>query len=118
MQHFSLNELHTLIEQEDLLLECAINIRVNVSMEHPHRYVKDDTGNVKLVLDKGWLVSLGLQLPSSEEEDSRPFSDGEPLMVCDLRYLGEYFGPVQLEDAIRALGVDPDAKIWKQRLAS
>ncbi len=34
-------------------------------------------------------------------------------MLADLRYASEPGGPVDLADAMRALGIDPDAKIWK-----
>ncbi|MBV9709583.1 MAG: hypothetical protein JO011_01565 [Ktedonobacteraceae bacterium] len=115
MEHYSLNELTSHIEHKDLQLECTITLRVDVSMEHPHHYVKDDAGNIQLTLDPGWLVSLALSPTSS---DTQPFSDGEPLMVCDLRYLGEYPGPVHIVDALRALGIDHNARLWKPRPAS
>lgn len=115
MEFYSLNELNTYVELEDLHVACTVTIQVEVSMEQSHHYTKDDAGNAKLVQDKGLLVSLTLRLPPS---DSRLFSDGESLMVCDLRYLSESCGPIQLEEAIRALCIDPSAKIWRLRPAS
>lgn len=114
MKRFSLKDLSKDLEEKDLLLEGTITIRVDVSMERPHVYTKDDKGKPKLTLGKGWLVSLGLS-PSSP--DTGPFSDGESLMVCDMRYLSEEEGPIELIDVIRALGIDPDAKIWNVQSA-
>jgi hypothetical protein len=34
-------------------------------------------------------------------------------MLADLHYANEPTDPVNLADAMRALDIDPDAKIWK-----
>lgn len=112
MENYNLKELDTELEGEDLLLECTATIRVDISIERLHSYVKDETGNLKLRPGDGWLVSLALPASDWADSDREPFSDGESQMVCDLRYL-EGGHSVRLKDALRALGIDEDLKIWR-----
>ena len=117
MEYYNLNELGTQLEEGDLILECTTTIRVDISIERMHTYIKNETGGTKLVLGKGWLVSLGLPTGDALASDTRPFLDGESQMVCDLKYLGEEGNAVRLEDAMRALGIDADVKIWRVKQA-
>ena len=111
MERLSWNELSKGIEEKDLLIEGRLTLTVEVSIERLHRYVKDQQGKKQFRLGKGWLVSLVFSLPDSEE--GQPFSDGETFMLADLRYANRPGGPVHLAEAMRALGIDPDATIWK-----
>jgi hypothetical protein len=117
MGHLSWNELNKNIEQQDLLIEGRFTLTVDVSIERLHldqkeQAEKEQTGDEGIILGKGWLASLVLSPPGSEE---MPFPDGESFMQADLRYASEPLGSVDLADAMRALGVDPDAKIWKMQ---
>jgi hypothetical protein len=69
------------------------------------------SSHLKLRLGEGWLVSLALPASDSPATNLEPFSDGEPQMVCDLKYLGEEGYSVRLKDAMRASGIDKDLKI-------
>jgi hypothetical protein len=117
MEHYSLNDLGAQLTEGDLLLECTMTIRVNVSIERPHSDGQDETAHLTPKQEKGWLVSLGL--PSSETltSDTSPFLDGEPQMICDLKYLDKDDVTVRLEDAIKALGIDVNARIWQVKPA-
>jgi len=106
MERLSWNELNKDIEQQDLLVEGTLTLRAEVSIGRLHQYRKEK----RLTQGRGWLVSLVLSPPGSGEQ---PFSDGESFMLADLRYASEPLGSVDLADAIRVLGVDPDANIWK-----
>ncbi|HLZ62613.1 MAG TPA: hypothetical protein VKR06_37180 [Ktedonosporobacter sp.] len=112
---YSLNEFGEQLKEEDLdaLLECTAQVQVDISIERLHHYVNDDkTGRPTLVLGQGWLVSLGIPSSATLTPNTPPFTDGEPQMICDLRYAGEAVGAVTFEDAIRALGISAEAKIW------
>jgi hypothetical protein len=117
VEYYNLNELDVQFEEGDLLLECTATIHVDISIERLHSYIKDEMGNPQLRLGKGWLVSFGLPTSVSLVSDPQSFSDGEPQMVCDLKYLGEEGNAVDLKDALRALGIGADVKIWKVRPA-
>jgi hypothetical protein len=117
MEFYSLNELGDHVKNDDLLLEGTITVKVDVSLERLHQRTKDETGAVKLTLGEGYLVSLGLPSCRSSEHDVSLFSDGEPQMICDLKYLGEESSSVAFEDAVKALGIDPHAKIWNVKKA-
>jgi hypothetical protein len=114
-QHLSWNELGQQVEQQDWLIEGTLTLKVDVSIERLHRYTKDKQGKKKLTLGNGWLVSLVFSLPASQEK--QPFPEGESIMIADLRYASQLRGPVHLADTARALGIDPDAHIWKVQLA-
>ena len=111
---YSLSELSKQFEQEDadLLLECVLTIQVDVSIERLHESMNDGTGKAKLVLGDGWLVSLGVPSNVTLTTCASVFSDGEPQMICDLKYLGGERNAVSFGDAVKALGIDADAKIW------
>lgn len=113
---FSLNELDSVLtegEGPDILLECTATIRVDISIERLHQYRKDEHGKPRVVLASGYVISLGLPSSDNLASGTQPFADGERQMVCDLHYAGEERDAVSLEDAVRALGIDPDAKIWR-----
>jgi hypothetical protein len=109
-KRLSWNELNKDIEQQDLLIEGRLTLIVDVSIERLHLDRKEQAGNEDIMLGKGWLASLVLSPPGSKES---PFLDGESFMQADLHYASEPIGPVDLADAMRALDIDPDAKIWK-----
>ena len=113
MEYYSLNELESQVENEDIELECSITLRADISMERPRNYVKDERGNLQLVLDTGWLVSLVLPTKATLTSENAPFADGEKQMVGDLLYQSGENRVVSLEDALRALGIPRDAKIWR-----
>jgi hypothetical protein len=117
VEYYTLNELDAELEKGDLLVEGTATVRVDISIERLHSYVKDETGRVKLTLGEGWLVSLALPASDRLGADVEPFSDGEPQMVCDLKYLEEEGHSVRLKDALRALGIDKDLKIWRVKPA-
>lgn len=116
MEHYNLNELGAQVEKEDVLLECSITVRVDVSLERPHEYVRDEEGKLKLVLGDGWLVSLAL--PAQASIPASPLADGEQQVVADLQYQSVDSVTLSLEDALRVLGIQKDAKIWRVREAS
>lgn len=118
MENYDLNELGAQIEKEDVLLECSIIVHVDISLERPHEYVKDEEGKLKLVLGDGWLVSLSLPARITFPPGSPPLADGEQQIVADLQYQSEDGNTVSLEDALRVLGIKKDAKIWRVREAS
>ena len=113
----SINELRQRFEQEDLLLECTTTVQVAVSIVHPRVYVQGHRGKLALEMEPGCLVSM--MVPPHVTADSPPFLDGERQMSCDLQYLGAEINNqiVAFEDAVRALGIDMDAKIWTVREA-
>jgi hypothetical protein len=118
MEQYSLNELGTQVEKEDVLLECSITVHADVSLERPHKYEKDEEGKLKLVLGNGWLVSLSLPARVTLPPGSPPLADGEQQVVADLQYQSEDGNTISLEDVLKALGIDKDAKIWRVREAS
>lgn len=118
MEHYDLNELSPQIEKEDVLLECSVTVHVDISLERPHEYVRDEEGKLKLVLGDGWLVSLTLPAQASILPGSPSLADGEQQVVADLQYQSEEGNTISLEDALRVLGIQRDAKIWRVREAS
>jgi outer membrane protease len=113
--HLSWNELGQQVEQQDWLIEGTLTLKADVSIERLHRYTRDKQGNKRFTLGNGWLVSLVFSPPASQEQ--QPFPDGVSFMIADLRYASRTAGPVHLADTVRALGIDPDAHIWKVQLA-
>lgn len=118
MEYYSLNELESQVENEDIELECSITLHADISMERPHDYDKDEKGNLQLVLGDGWLVSLVLPTKATLTSEKSLFADGEKQMVGDLLYQSGENHTVSLEDALRALGISRDAKVWRVRRAS
>ena len=118
MESYNLDELGEQIEKEDVLLECSITLRADISLERPHEYMRDEEGKLKLVLGDGWLVSLSLPARVTLPPGSPPLADGEQQIVADLQYQSEDGNTVSLEDALRVLGIKRDAKIWRVREAS
>jgi hypothetical protein len=116
MHRYSLNDLGNQIK-EDLLLEGTMTIQVDVSIERYHDSLQDETGKTRIVLGPGYLVSLGLPATGGDTTSPAIFSDGTSQMICDLRYLGEDNSAVSIEEIIKALGIDVDAKIWKVKQA-
>jgi hypothetical protein len=110
MERLNWNELNKDIEQQDLLIEGRLTLTVDVSIERLHLDQAEQAGNEDIMLGKGWLASLVLSPPGSKES---PFPDGESAMLADLHYANEPDDPVDLADVMRALDIDPDAKIWK-----
>jgi hypothetical protein len=117
MELYSLNELGSQIEEGDMLLEGTITIKVDVSIERAHTYEGGEAGKPQLILGKGWLVSLVLPSSDTMNAEAQTFLDGESQMVGDLKYLGEEGSQVRFEDAIQALDIDADAKIWQVKQA-
>jgi hypothetical protein len=118
VEYYSLKELESQVENEDIELECSITLRADISMERPHNYIKDERGNLKLVLGNGWLVSLLLPTKATIASEDSPFADGEKQMIGDLLYQSGEEHVVYLEDALRALGIPKDAKVWRVHKAS
>jgi hypothetical protein len=111
----SLNELRERFTQEDILLECTTTIPVEISIVHPRVYVQGHQGKLTLEINPGCLVSL--TMPPGVTADVPPFPGGERQMSCNLQYLGAEINNqiVAFEDAMRALSIDADAKIWTVR---
>ena len=108
----SFKEISHRVESEDLLLECTTSLQVEVSIERSHHYERDTAGHLRLILDPGYLVSFGLPPRMSNDSEMLRFADGEKSMVAELKYMGKEGNQVNIFDAIRALGIDPDAKVW------
>lgn len=116
MEYSSLEELGHHISEEDVLLEGTITLTIDVSIERCHQHVYQAAGKPIVRMGEGWLVSLAL--PSAKAVSlHRTLFNGEPQMICDVRYAGEEQLWVHLDDAFTALGIDPQAKIWKVRSA-
>lgn len=64
------------------------------------------------------LVSLTLPARASIPPGSPSLADGEQQVVADLQYQSEEGNTIYLEDALRVLGIQRDAKIWRVREAS
>jgi hypothetical protein len=108
----SFKEISPRVEGEDLLLECITTISVEISIERAHHYERDVSGNLRLVLGSGYLVSFGLPPRSTVTSESPNFADGEKFMVAELKYMGMEGSQINIFDAIKALNIDPDAKLW------
>jgi len=115
--HYSLNDLGKQIAEEDLLLEGTLTIQVDISLERSHLCTRTEDGGLRLKVGQGWLVSLGLPSRGADSRNEHVFSDGEPQMICDLHYLGGEERDIRLDDAVNALGIDSDAKIWTVKKA-
>jgi hypothetical protein len=113
MEYYSLEDLRNHFQNGDLLLEGTITLKVDVSIERPHEYSKDRADKPILRLGENWFVSLALPSTESAPLSEDNLFDGEPQMLCDLKYAEEESLTVRLEDALRALGIDTKARIWK-----
>lgn len=118
MEQYNLKELGAQVEKEDVLLECSITVQADISLERPHDYIRDEEGKLKLVLGEGWLVTLSLPARATIPPGSPPLADGEQQVVADLQYQSEDGNTVSLEDVLKALGINRNAKIWRVREAS
>ncbi len=118
MEQYNLNELGEQVEKEDVLLECSIIVHADLSLERPHKYERDEEGKLKLVLGDHWLVTLSFPAKATISPGSPPLADGEQQIVADLQYQSEDGNTVSLEDVLKVLGINRDAKIWRVREAS
>lgn len=112
----SLNELREKFYQEDLLLEGTITLQVEVSIERHRNEIRNSEGHVQSLIDPRCLVTIFM--PPAPKSDTTFFADGEHHMCCTLIYSGSINGNydhITLDDVIKALDFNPDAKIWKAR---
>ena len=115
--YLSLNEIQQMvpIDQTDTILRCTATIRANISIKHPNHERRTETGNQILEINPGYIVELDVPVLSQPLDQALPFEDGEAQMVFGLGYSSDHELSVTFADAIRALGIDPDAKIWTMR---
>jgi hypothetical protein len=110
----SLNELRKDFYSGDLLLKGTLTIQVEVSIERHRHEIRDDNGQEQSILDPRCLVHI--YAPSDRNASTTFFADGEQHMTCILTYSGginDNYDHITLDDVIKALSIDPEAKIWR-----
>ena len=100
----SLNELRERIRNEHLEITCVTTVPVSITIVYTDEHK-----------EPGYIVSLDYPPPSQQD---KPFignpriAEGDLYLSGDLEYPSSSYWPLKLDDVIRAMNINPEAKMW------